>query len=465
MMDNARINTHANTHTDVQTPFVKKGFWLIDALVVLFFLSTAAVSMYLFRADLLQTIEARDEDPAGTIIIRNNIVQRRYEDRVIWERLFVDSPVYSGDLIRAADLSDATIHLDENQISVSENTLIRIRHALVELTEGNLSVATGSGTGITLSLMGRQVQLESGTVLNAELGDEGIVVMVNDGAATFIEEGQTRELVAGMLVAQDPSGAERIIPAAVVTSFGSNERYLKNDSAPLSLDFKWNNINIEEGETVRLEIAGNRTFTKDVRVIDGLYNSAQVDFEAGLWYWRIAYGDSILSTGRIAVAEAARTELLSPVTNSVFRYYGDVPQLRFQWSPNSEASHYILEVSATPDFASTAINRQVSAVYCIQSGLGQGTWYWRVLPVFPPAFKGAGMYSPVSLFRIEQTADPLAPAFELPSSRTYTVQLHDTLSSVATAVYGDASLWRRIAEANDIGSDLLIFPDQVLIIP
>ncbi|MDR1859064.1 MAG: LysM peptidoglycan-binding domain-containing protein [Treponema sp.] len=439
--------------------------------MILFFLSTAAISVYLFRADLMQTIEARDEEPAGTIIIRNNIVQRRYADRVIWERLFVDSPVYSGDLIRASDLSGATIHLDKNQISVNENTLIRIRHSLVELTEGNLSVATGEGAGIMLSLMGRQVQLESGTVLNAELGKEGIVVMVNDGAATFVEEGQTRELVAGMLVAQDPSGAERIIPAAVVTSFGSNERYLKNAPEPLSLDFKWNNINIEKGETVRLEIAGNRGFTKDVRVIErvieGPDSYAQADFEAGLWYWRIAYGDSILSTGQIAVAEAARTELLSPVANSVFRYHSDLPQLRFQWSQSGEASHYILEVSATPGFENTAISRQVSALYCIQSGLGQGTWYWRVLPVFPPAFKGTAVYSPVSSFRIEQTADPLAPAFELPppARRTYTVQQDDTLSKIARAVYGDSSLWRRIAEANDIGENLLIFPDQVLLIP
>jgi LysM repeat protein len=291
--------------------------------------------------------------------------------------------------------------------------------------------------------------------------------MVNDGSATFIEEGEARGLIAGMLIAQDPTGAERIIPAAVVTSFGSNERYLKSDPGPLSLEFKWNRINIEEGETVRLEIAGNRSFTKDLRVIEGLYNSAQVDFEAGLWYWRIAYGDSTLSAGQIAVAEAARTELLSPVTNSVFRYYGDVPQLRFQWSESNEASHYILEVSETPDFESLAISRQVSAVYCIQSELGQGTWYWRVLPVFPPAYKGTAVHSPVSSFRIEQTADPLAPAFELPPPvrRTYTVQPGDTLSRIAAEVYGEGSAWRRIAEANDIGGDFVIFPNQVLTIP
>jgi hypothetical protein len=93
-----------------------RNFRVIDLFVVVFFLSIALISLYLFRLDLFRTLEARDEEPAGIIIIKNNVVQRRYADRTIWDRLIVDSPVYSGDLIRAAELSDATIFIDENQI-------------------------------------------------------------------------------------------------------------------------------------------------------------------------------------------------------------------------------------------------------------------------------------------------------------------------------------------------------------
>jgi hypothetical protein len=126
-----------------------KNFWLLDVLVVVFFLSTAAISLHLFRLDLFRTLEARDEEPAGIIIVKNNIVQRRYADRTIWDRLTVDSPVYSGDLIRAADLSDATIDLDENKIGLNENTLILIEHIMgekgpfrIELKEGNRNVTS-----------------------------------------------------------------------------------------------------------------------------------------------------------------------------------------------------------------------------------------------------------------------------------------------------------------------------------
>ena len=453
----------------------KKDFGPVDIVVIVFFLSTASISVFMFRLDLMQTIGARDEEPAGIIIIRNNVVQRRYADRVIWERLFVDSPVYSGDLIRVADLSDATIHVEKSQINLNENTLICIQRSPdnkgpfeVDLGEGNLSVVTGDeGTGVMLNLMGRHVQIESGSSLNAGLGEEGIVIMVSKGTATFIEGGQARELTEGMMIARDPNGAERIIPAAVVTSIGPNARYLKSESTPLSINFKWNRINIEEGKTVRLEIAGDRNFIRDFRVIEGLENHTQADFEAGLWYWRLCLGDIVLNTGQITVADALGPELLSPITKSIFRYHNDLPQLRFQWAEKSGASHYVLEICEKADFENPQISRQVSAVSFIYSELGHGTWFWRVLPVFPSVYKGATAYSSVSSFRIEQSSDLQSPLIELPppQRQTYTVRLGDTISGIAREVYGDASMWRRIAEANNVQNIDMIFPEQVFFIP
>ena len=51
--------------------------------------------------------------------------------------------------------------------------------------------------------------------------------------------------------------------------------------------------------------------------------------------------------------------------------------------------------------------------------------------------------------------------------QTYTVKKGDSLSKIAKSLYGDASRWRRIFEANrDIIKDPdLIYPDQVLKIP
>ena len=59
-----------------------------------------------------------------------------------------------------------------------------------------------------------------------------------------------------------------------------------------------------------------------------------------------------------------------------------------------------------------------------------------------------------------------APSPE-PQVRTYTVQRGDSLSKIAKALYGDATKWRAIYEANkdQIKNPDLIHPDQVFVIP
>jgi nucleoid-associated protein YgaU len=60
------------------------------------------------------------------------------------------------------------------------------------------------------------------------------------------------------------------------------------------------------------------------------------------------------------------------------------------------------------------------------------------------------------------------PAAEKPAEeRTYTVAAGDSLSKIAKRVYGNATLWRRIFEANKdrIENPDLIYPGQVLRIP
>ncbi|MCL2185275.1 MAG: LysM peptidoglycan-binding domain-containing protein [Treponema sp.] len=459
-----------------------KTYWFVDLLVVIIFLSIAAFSILLFRNDLMRSIETRDETPVGQIIIRNNVVQRRYADRVLWERLFVDSPVYSGDLIRAADLSAASIHIDENQINLNENTLIRITQAPdgkgpfhVDLREGNLSVSTSSGTGLILNIMGKQVHAAPGTVLNAELGEEGMVVRVSEGNAVLIEEsGESRELSQGMIIAHDIEGTELIIAAAVVTYPQPNARFLKSTEEMIPISFSWNRINLKPEDTLHLQIANDKNFTRNIHLIQGLDSNAQSLFDTGNWHWRLLFvqtglADSVLSVGEFTVTDGSGPDLLSPVMNSVFRYHTDPPQLRFQWLEKSGASYYILEVSDTHDFANLVIRRQVTAASFIQSELGEGTWYWRVRPGFSSAYEGSTGYSSISYFRIEKSADTRVAVIEVPQppsrERYYKVQPGDFLSLIAEIVYNDFFQWQRIFEANDIEDPDLIYVDQILIIP
>ena len=146
----------------------KRAIGKVDLLVILLCLSGAAYFLNLFRLDLFAAISLQNEKPVGTILIRSNIVQRRMSNRVLWDRVRVDSPVYIGDLIRVADQSAATLDIAENQIDLDENTLIRILAAAneteaafqIELDSGSLSLSSGGSAGLMLTI--GKLQLNSG---------------------------------------------------------------------------------------------------------------------------------------------------------------------------------------------------------------------------------------------------------------------------------------------------------------
>jgi hypothetical protein len=232
-----------------------------------------------------------------------------------------------------------------------------------------------------------------------------------------------REIATGAMVSLDTDGVERMEKAAVAIQPRPNARYLKNGTEPLRVNFIWNRINLDSGEPLRLEIAGDRNFNRIIKVIENLdateggTSVAETALDSGPWYWRLSSmepnSNRILLTERFIITEASGPVLLSPVKDSLFRYQDDLPQLRFQWSEMDDVSYYILEASETPDFINTWIRMQTASVYLLDSSLGQRTWYWRILPVFPSVYEGNAAFSPTSYFRIEQ-GGPADVALVLP---------------------------------------------------
>ena len=406
---------------NTQTASSLNKFRFIDILVLVVFISTAFLGLYLFRKDLMRTIDTRDMEPAGIITIKNNIVQRRHEERVLWDRIYVDSLVYPGDLIRVAEMSSTAIDIEKNELFLNENTLIRIQRSMsdnnsfhIELHGGEISVTSSTESlGIMLDVMGKQVQAMSGSVLNASAGEDGVSVQVSEGKAEFVQKGKSREITEGAMIAFDSKGEEKIIPSAVVTSPKPNARYLKSGNERLVVDFLWNRVNFKEDGNLSLEIAGDSVFSRNVSVLKNLNDSAQAAFDNGLWYWRLLYDGKVLKSGHLTVVNSSGPVLVSPVNGSIFRYQDSAPQVRFQWEERQNAIGYIIEISDTGDFSNLRISTRTNAASFVSSKLAEGTFYWRVKPVFFSTYKGEAAYSSIGSFQIIKTSEKTAAAVEI----------------------------------------------------
>jgi len=384
---------------------------IADALVVIFCVSGAVFSLNLFRLDLFQSIASQNKKPMGAVTVKNNNVQRRFSDRVLWSRLTVDSPVYLGDLIRVAEYSAATLNINDGIIDINENSLIRIRTSggedriVIDLSSGSLSI-TGSDDadgGVALSVKGRVITPTAGATLSASSGDNGVTLQVNKGSAIITgEDGQNRSMDAGEALILDTKGAEQAAPAAVVTLPRPNARLIKNGVEPLNIRFAWNVINIDQRQPLRLEVASGPNFTRIVQTTEGV-DYSNISLGAGTWYWRLSYQDTVLSSGQITVIDAAiSASTANPVpTDSQIIYQEYVP-IRFEWRSVEGVSFYILEASLTPDFINPSITRQTAIASYVESNMEEGTWYWHVKPVFSSIYEGDTAFSQVSSFNIEK---------------------------------------------------------------
>jgi len=428
---------------------VKKSnnkFRFSDVLVVLFCVSGAVYCFHLFWADLFQTLNGQNKTPIGSVAIKRNIVQRRMSDRVLWDRLIKESPVYSDDVIRVGENSEADLHVSGHDITLSENTLIRLRYDKetgefkIELTSGNMGLVTAQeGKKVVLNIMGRQVEAKPGTALNAAAGNNGMALQISEGAAVIAEEGKNLELSSGGTIAMDSEGSIRLEPAALVIQPRPNAIFRKSGNEPLNVVFSWSRLNLKPDETLRLEIAEDQSFSRSVRALDGLNASAQAALNAGLWNWRLIYngGDEntaansdILGSGRFTITEASAPELLSPARNQQFIVESEPPKLNFQWSQTEDVSYYIVEVDSAPEFRNPVLKKQTAVTSLSDSSLTEGIWYWRVTPVFSQTDEGGGVNTRASSFSIikkdENALDPIA----LSQSRRVTLESPNSEASI-----------------------------------
>jgi len=423
-------DSRANTNPQKKP---RRRKWFADVFVILFCVAGAAFSLNLFRLDLFQSIASLNKKPAGAVTVKHNNVQRRFSDRMLWGRLSVESPVYFGDLIRVAEYSSATLHINDDNIDINENSLIRISalvddegRIVIDLGSGSLSVTGGKSSaangGVALKVMGSVIAPQAGTVLSASAGEDGMNIQVNEGSILIKkEDGQSSVLVTGENLSMDTNGVEQAVPSAVVTLPRPNARFIKNGVEPLNVRFTWNTANIDK-KPLRLEISAAPNFYRITKTIEGV-DSANSALGAGTWYWRLSYQGTVLSTGQFTIVDASVSKMISPIQGSLFRCQENLPSIRFEWQPVEEASYYILQAGLSPDLSDALITRQTAVASFVESVPQAGTWYWQVKPVFSPIYEGNSVYSPVASFKIEQqiiepvkTADVTAKNLEARNS-------------------------------------------------
>ncbi|MBP5697446.1 MAG: hypothetical protein J6X11_12495 [Treponema sp.] len=400
-------------------------------LAILVCCAGAALNFYFFYKSVNRSLSKMNEKPIATITFKYKTAERKFLDRMVWDRLRQTSPLYNGDIIRTEHLSEAIINFfDGNIMELAEDTMVQVfvndnDSVSAQLAQGSASVdSMDSKNGMRLFADGSDVFIESGSSVAA--GMDGVQVL--QGNAVVTSDGQIVNVGEGDALALKNSGDNLHV---LVSSPRPSSKILYFTPSDKEVLFAWKMAGsvseaVNGGTALKLQVSSDRNFASSAyeEKIDcssiptsGLSGSSNVSLDDGIYYWRIAdaKGKTYVQN-RFLFAHSYAPELLSPAEDYAYTFRSKLPSVRFIWKESAHASSYRLEVSSDKNFSTHEIDERTSLNSRQISTLKEGTWFWRVTPFYSVNRIGLAAPGEVKSFKIEKTGALEKPLLLVPQN-------------------------------------------------
>ncbi len=407
---------------------------LVYNLTNLFCLAGIVLNVYLFYKSYNMSLVKLNEEPIAIITFKYNTAQRRFEERAVWDRLKQESPIYNGDTIRTAALSEATIHFsDGNVMNLTDNTMTQVylnedKTLEAKLSGGSITIdSSGAESDAVLSYNGVTVKLEAGSTLNMSGSEdgEGFAVQVYEGNAVVESaDGNTTSVKEGDVLSLDEKGT-RVKKNIIIKSPRIQEKILYHTKENLSVPFEWQLENITNDTPLALEIYRDSNFTKQIATFDvtGL-SEYTAELPEGNCWWRIVAtekegGDAYAVAGKLQIMQSLPPRPITPVMEYQYQFRKQLPAVRFTWSEARHATSYELTVASNPDMKNPQVVQRTPLPSSIISTLGSGTWYWQVTPFYSVNNIGLEAPSEKGMFVISRQGELLPPKLQFPGKNAF----------------------------------------------
>ena len=137
---------------------LKKADWFIFVFCSI----GAAAALGLYYKDINSFSLKNNERTVAIISFKRNVVQRKFIDNDIWEKMNNQSPVYNGDKIRTAGDSAVFANFENSdaKIQLNENSLIQIfdnkKEKAIEFIGGEILLSSGAGQSDVTARVGKK---------------------------------------------------------------------------------------------------------------------------------------------------------------------------------------------------------------------------------------------------------------------------------------------------------------------
>lgn len=404
---------------------------LLNFFVTVSCLSLSTLFLWLFWQDLNSSGVRTDKDSIAVISFKYNVAQRKFSDRVAWERIQQNTPIYNGDFIRTGEFAQVTINFkDGTSLDVYENSMVQLAYSKengIQLSVDGGDIQVSSSTAEEANLVavnfadGSTVNMEKGASLSAKAdaasGKQNIEV--KDGEAVIkTENGQSATLSTGEAVKLEKGEEiQKAVVSITMIKPTKESRILNFEGGKIPVQFEWH-VNGENKDGVTLQTSTTRDFSKIAynRTIKDA-TSAKISADNGILYWRAftESPDDNVKEGRISIEKVPAVEQISPESGSEFRYIAEKPKITFRWNGSNYADTYRLTVSRQPDLSTPVFESETSDSFLTLDNLDAGSYYWAVTPYYPVNNTGWGKQTKTETFTVAKEEYLKKPELTVPA--------------------------------------------------
>lgn len=393
---------------------------LLDLFVVGICLCAFYFSLKHFFIELNRNTVRTDITAIGQIQYKYKIAQRKFEDRVVWERLQQNSTLYNGDIIRTAAQAEATISFSNNStLELGENTMLQIfitddGDYVISLDSGTIAVESENvenNSQVSLQMKnGSAVTLKPGAAFSVESTDSGEASFtVKQGDVTITDDsGIEMEMSQGESFKQTQDG--KLTQKAVSAS--SPSRVLNFEEKPVDVAIDWTVIPEYKSEKLIVETST----TPDFSTIQNTYTKNSEDkisipVEEGKVYWRV-YPESDAenkTSGDFNVIKISSFNQISPANNAQFKL-SDSLSINFNWEEGEQVAHYKFQLAKDSAFTNLVTEQKIfdtKYTYVLEAqnqAEESSEYYWRVVPFYSIGNEGYRETAKSSSFTVKKEA-------------------------------------------------------------
>lgn len=394
---------------------------LVALLLFIFFcLIGSGIFITLFVLDLNKTLTKLNETPIALISFKHKSANRKFLDREIWDKLKKKSPLYNGDTIRTAPLSEATIAFNENDnIELYEDSIIQIfkedEEYVLNIAGGNVVVNTKEDSlGIKIHIGKVYTKLSGGTSISIKNDSKNNLssLQVLSGKAELISEDSKSKTLSNedsiTYFGEHGFFDSENIPLITVKNPSPNAKILSSTKGNY-VNFRWKAKNTEN-EKILLKVSKNRDFEPfelyDISDKNG-DEGFNIEADSQQLYWKIYpenFGEKFKVQNKVSFISIDKPNLIVPANDYKISYKSELPNVRFSWSDNDWTQKYIIELSQNKDFLGETRKIETYDSYITIQNLSEGTWYWRVFQSLGDNISNEDFYSETRTFVVTQNS-------------------------------------------------------------